>query len=56
LSEEERKAQWRELDSMTEDELDRFYLNCTGRHIDDPIPPEELLDADKFFENPHLYV
>jgi hypothetical protein len=57
LSEEEKNAQWdRELDSMTEDDLDRFYLNCTGRHVDDPIPPEALVDADKFFENPDLYV
>jgi hypothetical protein len=57
LSEEEKNAQWdRELDSMTEEDLDRFYLKSTGRYIDDPIPPEELVDADKFFENPDLYV
>ena len=57
LSEEEKNAQWdRELDSMTEEDLDRFYLKCTGRHPGDPIPSEELVDADKFFENPDLYV
>jgi hypothetical protein len=36
---EEQNAQWdRELDSMTEDDWDRFYFNCTGRHLGDPIP------------------
>ena len=37
---------------MTEEDWDRFYFNCTGRHLGDPIPPEELVDADEFFENP----
>ena len=44
LSEEEQNAQWnRELDAMTEEDWDRFYFNCTGRHLGDPIPPEELV-------------
>jgi hypothetical protein len=56
LSEEEQNAQWdRELDSMTEEDWDRFYFNCTGRHLGDPIPPEELVDADEFFENPERF-
>ena len=28
---------------MTEEDWDRFYFNCTGRHLGDPIPPEELV-------------
>jgi len=51
LSEEEKNAQWdRELDSMTPEDVDRFYFNCTGRKLGDPIPPEELVDADEFIE------
>jgi hypothetical protein len=47
LSEKEQIAQRdRELDSITEEDWDRFYFNCTGRHLGDPIPPEELVDAD----------
>jgi hypothetical protein len=35
----EQNAQWdRELDSMTEENWDRFCFNCTGRHLGDPIP------------------
>jgi hypothetical protein len=46
LSEEIQNAQWnRELDSMTEEDWDRFYFNCTGCRLGDPIPPEELVDA-----------
>jgi hypothetical protein len=57
LSEEEQNAQWdRELDSMTEEDWDRFQLNCTGRHLGDPIPPGELVDADEFFENPDAFL
>ena len=53
LSEDEKNAQWdRELDSMSPEEVDRFYFNCTGRKLGDPIPPEELIDADEFFANP----
>jgi hypothetical protein len=56
LSEEEQNAQWdRELDSMTEEDWDRFYFNCAGRHLGDPIPEEELVDADEFFENPDAF-
>jgi hypothetical protein len=53
LSEEEKNAQWdREMDSMTPEDVDRFYYNCTGRKLGDPHPPEELVDCDEFFENP----
>jgi hypothetical protein len=57
LSEEEKNAQWdRELDSMTPEEVDRFFFNCTGRRLGDPIPPEEeLVDADEFFANPEKF-
>jgi hypothetical protein len=56
LSEKEQNAQWdRELDSMTEEDLNRFYFNLTGRHLGDPIPPEKLVDADEFFENPNAF-
>lgn len=30
---------------MTEEDWDRFYFNCTGCRLGDPIPPEELVDA-----------
>jgi len=44
LSEEEKNAQWdRELDSMTPEDVDRSYFNCTGRKLGDPIPPDELV-------------
>jgi hypothetical protein len=50
---EEKNAQWdREMDSMTPEDVNRFYFNCTGRRLGDPIPPEDLVDADEFFENP----
>jgi hypothetical protein len=50
LSEEEKNDQWdREMDSMTPEEVDRFYFNCTGRRLGDPIPPEDLVDCDEFF-------
>ena len=43
LSKEEQNAQWdRELDSMTEEDWGRFFFNCTGHHLGDPIPPGEL--------------
>ena len=52
LSEDEKNAQWdRELDSMSPEEVDQFHFNCTGRKLGDPIPPEDLIDADKFFAN-----
>ena len=34
---------------MTEENWNRFYLNWTGRHLGDPIPESELVDADEFF-------
>jgi hypothetical protein len=40
---------------MSEEELSRFYFNCTGRHLGDPIAPEELVDADEFFANPEAF-
>jgi hypothetical protein len=40
---------------MIPEELDQFYFIFTGRHPDDPIPPEELVDADAFFENPYAF-
>jgi hypothetical protein len=40
---------------MIPEELDQFYFIFTGRHPDDPIPPEELVDADAFFENPDAF-
>jgi len=40
---------------MTGEDWERFYFNCTGRHVDDPIPPGELVDADEFFENPDAF-
>jgi hypothetical protein len=50
LSEEEQNAQWdRELDLMTEEDRDRFYFNCSGHHLGDPIPEDQLIDADEFF-------
>jgi hypothetical protein len=56
LSPEEQNAQWdRELDSMIEEDWDRFYFNCTGRKHGDPIPPEDLVDADEFFANPDAF-
>jgi hypothetical protein len=56
LSEEEQNAQWdRELDSMTEEDWDRFYFDCTGRHLGDPIPEHKLVDADEFFANPKKF-
>ena len=56
LSEEEQNAQWdRELESMTEEYWDRFYFNCAGHHLGDPIPPEELADMDELFENPDAF-
>jgi len=56
LSKEEQNAQWdRELDSMSEEEVSRFYFNCTGRHLGDLIAPEELVDADEFFANPEAF-
>jgi hypothetical protein len=56
LSEEEQNAQRdRELESMTEEDWDRFYFNCTGRHLGDPIPPEELVDMDEFLKNPDAF-
>ena len=56
LSEEEKNAQWdRELDSITEADWDRFYFNCTGRHLGDPFPEEELVDMDEFLENPDKF-
>ena len=56
LSEEEQNAQWdRELDSMSEEEVSRFYFKCTGRHLGAQIPPEELVDADEFFANPEAF-
>jgi hypothetical protein len=39
LSEEEKNTQCdRELDSMTPEDVYRFYFNCTGRRLGDPIP------------------
>jgi hypothetical protein len=36
LSEEEKNAQWDwEMDSMTPEDVDRFYFNCTSEH---PVP------------------
>jgi hypothetical protein len=56
LSDEEKNAQWdRELDSMTEEDWHRFYFDCTGRHLGDPIPTEELVDMDEFFANPEKF-
>ena len=56
LSEEEQNAQWdRELDSMTEEDCDRFYSGCTGRHIGDPIPEDELVGMDEFFANSEAF-
>ena len=57
LSPEEQNAQWdRELASMTEEDWDRFYFNCTGRKHGDPIPPKDLVDSDEFFENPDAFL
>jgi hypothetical protein len=41
---------------MSPEEVDRFYFNCAGRKLNDPIPPEELIDADEFFANPDKFV
>jgi hypothetical protein len=56
LSEEEQNAQWdRELDSMTPEDVERFFFNCTGRKLGEPFPEEELVDMDKFLENPDAF-
>jgi hypothetical protein len=56
LSEQEQNIQWdKELDSMTPEDVDRFYFNVTGRHLGDPTPEEDLVDADEFFENPDKF-
>jgi hypothetical protein len=56
ITENEFNEAWdRELDSMTPDDMDRFYFNCTGRKRGDPIPPEDFVDADEFFANPDKF-
>jgi hypothetical protein len=43
------------LDSMTPEDVERFFFNLTGRKPGDPIPEEELVGADDFFANPDAY-
>ena len=40
---------------FSEDSLRAIQNNCTGRRHGDPISPEELVDADEFFENPDKF-
>ena len=43
------------LDSMTPEDVERFFFNYTGRKLGDPFPPEELVDMDEFLENPDAF-
>ena len=40
---------------MTEEDWNRCSFNRTGRHLSDPIPEDELIDADEFFATPDAF-